>query len=304
MMRISENTALEDIRLLDRSLAESRPVRRDYDFMGHLASSIDGLTFLNNGRFVYARTPADLYAAIDPSRERLPTVPELMAIRINAFRLLSRELPQIAQVPRLVAGKSEDLYEVIAASRYMIDQTPGKFGVWQVRLTCGSHMVRAEDEGGNDTVFFCHGNPFADGRRLSIAADGIQSDGGILYDEGALEKIRKYTPEDSRMPYADYIGARGGNFSGEGFFTNPVFLRSCGNKQLFLEYVYALQIMSCLNYYHRGMHSGWRPGEMQTGFGRPVSLGAVGEAFYPPNNSTLGHSALLLELEPAWFTSF
>ena len=56
----------------------------------------------------------------------------------------------------------------------------------------------------------------------------------------------------------------------------------------------AMQVLNILDFYNPGLHSGWLPREMKGGFGRLLSLGYKGEAFYPVNASTLGHAALVV----------
>jgi len=68
----------------------------------------------------------------------------------------------------------------------------------------------------------------------------------------------------------------------------------CTDSALRTEYVAAMQIMSMMNMHSRGIHSGWCPGSMSSGYGRPIALGMAGEAFYPPNNDTVGHAAIVM----------
>src|SRR5262249_51356549 len=122
------------------------------------------------------------------------------------------------------------------------------------------------------------------------------SDGGIHYDSDAIAEIVRGTPAGSRLSYASYVEARGGNFFGTSFAKHPVFATAVGDRDLFLRYVYALSVLNLTDFYNRRVHSGWRPGEMKPHYGRAVALGYKGEAFYPPNNSTLDHAGAVVPI--------
>ena len=247
------------------------------------------------GRIIYAETPAEIYDQIDLDRERLTTVPELMMLRINAFEQLLKEVSGLRNILPLIVRKDKSVYKVLSAAREVIDSESHVYGIWQVRLTCGTHMVRARDEQENDTIFFYHETSFQNRINIANAFTGVLSDGGILYGESDLKILRSKTPPHARMKYSEYMEAKGGNFSGTDFLYHPIFSRSGGDENTMCRYVYALQVLSHLNYYHTAIHSGWRPGEMRENFGRHISLGSVGEAFYPPNNSTINHAALVIQ---------
>jgi len=246
-------------------------------------------------RFIHGNSPGDLVRQIDYS-ERLISVPEVIALRIKAFEVLLEKVPELLEEIKLSIqqGKySERFYKAAARARDVIETNGDIFNVWRVRLTTSSHMVRVLDQNGQDTVFFNHTNPFKSYGELASAMDGQLSDGGIKYSDQAVERLRSSTPQTSRISYEQYMGARGGNFSGRDFLNHPIFSAACGDRSLMERYTAALQCLSLLSYYHNGKHSGWRPGEMKAGYGRPISLGAFGDAFYPPNNSTIDHFALL-----------
>lgn len=242
-------------------------------------------------RFIHGNSPADLIRQKFDS-ERLISVPEVMALRVKAFEVLVDEIPELLEEIKLSVrqGKyTERFYKAAARARDIIETKGDIFNVWKVRLTTSSHMVRDYD----DTVFFNHRNPFNSDDELANAMNGQLSDGGIKYTDNAIETLRRSTPASSRITYQQYMDAKGGNFSGRNFLNHPIFSTASGDNDLMKKYTTALQCLSLLSYYHNGKHSGWRPGEMKVGYGRPISLGAFGDAFYPPNNSTVDHSALL-----------
>lgn len=246
-------------------------------------------------RFIHGNLPADLVRQKYNS-ERFISVPEVMALRVKAFEVLVDEVPELLEEIKLSVrqGKyTERFHKAAARARDIIETKEDIFNVWKVRLTTSSHMVRAYDKDGQDTIFFNHSNPFTSDDELANAMDGQLSDGGIKYTDSAIETLRKATPASSKITYQQYMDARGGNFSGRNFLNHPIFSTASGNNDLMKKYTTALQCLSLLSYYHNGKHSGWRPGEMKVGYGRPISLGAFGDAFYPPNNSTVDHSALL-----------
>ncbi|MFH1520825.1 MAG: hypothetical protein ABID61_04215, partial [Candidatus Micrarchaeota archaeon] len=145
-------------------------------------------------------------------------------------------------------------------------------------------------------VFFYDGNPFDSYDDMAISMQGKLSDGGICYNEKALEKIKEETHPSRILSFEEYLRAKGGNFSSEELIAHPVFSKSCSDQRLFRKYMEVLDLLSLADFYHQELHSAWRPGEIKEGFGRLFALGYKGEAFYPPNNSTLGHAALLIPL--------
>lgn len=246
------------------------------------------------GRYVYAHGASELYRQYDPSTERVATLREVVLMRLAAFEQLVAELPPIERhVDALVSDDASARLDP-EARLAMVDRV---HSLWRIRLTTSTHMVRAPDERGADTVFFFTGRAFKDEQTLQRAMEGELSDGGIRYDAHAIAAIVRGTPASSRLSYATYLGARGGNFTGADFATHPIFLTSVGDQDLFLRYVYALSVLNLTDFYNAGIHSGWRPGEMKAMHGRPVALGYKGEAFYPPNNSTVDHAAAIVPLE-------
>ena len=247
----------------------------------------------NQGRIIYAPTPDELYGQLE-TQERLATARKLMRMRVDAFVQLQMAIPELSDLDRILES-SEHLYGLIGEIRKELDSKLETYGIWRTRLTTSTHMVRTDDIDRNDTVFFYEGDPFSS-PDIANAVRGRLSDGGFKYSEEALRRIRTETPKESRLSYVEYLQARGGNFTGENWLNHPIFRRALGNGELMEEYVFALQVLDLFGFYNQGLHSGWRPGEMKKNFGRPVSLGFQGEAFYPPNNSTLGHAALVLEV--------
>ncbi len=276
---------IEDIQALDRYYEVNRPIHQSMDHIDD-----------RQGKIIYGRTPADLFAQVDTKEEWIPSLRQLMQFRLVALHKLFRAVPEFPKIVQAICTEQKrpaNFYDVTSVVRRQFDGYNSQYGVWKVRLTSSSHMVRADDESGNDMVFFHDGNPFKDNEALIKAMQGELSDGGIEYDADAVKNLQR-TPPSSRLSYTQYIDAKGGNFTGEGWLNHPIFATACGERVLMERYTFALQVLSLLDFYHQGLHSGWRPGEMKKNFGRPISLGKIGEAFYPPNNSTIGHSALVL----------
>ncbi len=251
----------------------------------------------HHGRIVNGDTPAELFSQIETGKERLPTMKELMKIRIDAVRELFVRVPLFQAVNQCIeADKSRPsaYYKTIAMVMQEMDAHKELYGVWMTRLTTGTHMVRAKNKEGESTVYFYDKNPFKDESSLIKAMKGELSDGGIEYDADAVRNLWE-TPAGSQLSWERYLEAKGGNFTGEGFLNHPIFSTAAGSRELMEEYTYSEHVLGHLGIYHKGLHSGWRPGEMKENFGRPISLGLIGEAFYPPNGSTVGHSALLLK---------
>ena len=250
-------------------------------------------TTIEQGRIVYSRTADGLYNVVNNETERLATAREVMEYRVEAFKNLCEQIPELTEREDLVSQR----YDLAGRVLMELDNHPEVYGVWSTRLTTSTHMVRTDDKQGDDTIFFYEGNPF-NGEGIAEALKGKLSDGGFEYSPNALLKVREETPTISRLSFEKYLQARGGNFSGGDWATHPIFKTACGDEQLIGEYVFALQVLDLFSFYNPGKHSGWRPGEMKKNYGRPVSLGFKGEAFYPPNNSTLDHAALVVKSAP------
>ncbi|MBU1111098.1 hypothetical protein KKB83_05805 [Patescibacteria group bacterium] len=272
----------EQIQALDSHFTTLRPSQLDI-------SSPDGQRV--QGRFIYSENPGGLYEQVDPETERIPNINEVIRLRLWGVDSLLKEIVELkTAIEKLIKG--EEVEQEIGQVRMRIAEALND--IWKVRLTTSTHMVRGNGEQGEDTVFFYSGSPFNSSEATSAAMEGQLSDGGIQYDNQALSIIRHDTPQASHLPFTDYLAARGGNFSGTDFLNHPIFSRAVGDRQLMEDYVWGLQIINLAGFYNPGLHSGWRPGEMKSGFGRPIALGYKGEAFYPPNNSTVDHCALAI----------
>lgn len=268
------------IAALDQHFQSQRPTKLDI-------SSTDFQSV--QGRFIYSRTPGGLYELYDPETEKIPNIQETIILRLWALDQ-SFQLDQV--VRRLCNGES--LAQVAQEIRGLRSQVAATLhDIWRVRLTTSTHMVRTDNLEGEDSVFFYNGSPFTDATSARSAMEGQLSDGGVHYDSEALEVIRK-APEARHMSFSEYLAAKGGNFSGTDFLNHPIFSAAVGDRNLMEDYVLALQALNLLDFYHAGLHSGWRPGEMRSGYGRPIALGYKGEAFYPPNNSTVDHAAIVI----------
>lgn len=249
------------------------------------------------GRIIYSREPAGLFAKFDPKTEKIATIREVMTLRIAAFNCLLENIPDLKGAYSAPAPSQLKVSCHPRASQVvsLFWEKPQLYGIWQVRLTTSTNMIRAIDKDGIDTVFFYSGNPFDSIEEFQEAFGGTLSDGGIQYTRGAIEKVISETPARCKISYRDYLNARGGNFSGEEWSTHPVFFTACGREEgLMTAYVLAMHVLDIFSFYNAGFFSGWRPGEMKQNFGRPIALGLKGDAFYPPNNSTIDHAALIL----------
>lgn len=271
---------------LDRHFLESRPAKLD------ITSPTTSEQI--NGRFIYAKKPSGLYEQLNPEIERIPNIQETVQMRLWAIEELLKEIPELkTAIERLCKG--ENLKKVAQTISKIRTRLAAKINnIWKVRLTTSSHMVRANDELDKDTVFFYNGSPFENAEATKDAMDGEISDGGVRYNPAAIQIIQRETPQSSRLPYSEYLAAPGGNFSGTDFLNHPVFSTAIGNRNLMEDYAWALNVLNLVDFYNPGFHSGWRPGEMKPGFGRPIALGYKGEAFYPPNNSTVDHCAVVI----------
>ena len=247
------------------------------------------------GRVVYGRNPVDLFKAYNTKSERLATLREVAGARTRAYQHLLENVPSIRNLMHnmllygtfdssLVNKARNDLQKVI-------DENPLIFNIWKARLTTSTSMVRAKNNDGNEYIFFCDANPF-ENSGLTSALQGRMSDGGIEFDSSAFGQV--VSESYSRLPYQEYLDSRGGNFNGQDWLRHPVFRAAFDNPLLFANYVLAMQILNLTDFYNQGLHSGWLPREMKEGFGRFISLGYKGEAFYPVNASTTGHAALVV----------
>jgi len=272
----------EQITALDNYFQTLRPSQLDI-------TSPDGQQV--KGRFIYSEKPSGLFEQFNPNKERIPNIQEIIKLRLWDIDALLKEIVEMkATIEKLCKG--EKISQEIVQLRMRISETLND--IWRVRLTTSTHMVRANDEKEADTVFFYNGSPFESVESTSAAMDGQLSDGGIQYNEAALAVIRQNTPQTSRLPFQEYLAAKGGNFSGTDFLNHPIFSKAVGNRKLMEDYVWGLQILNLAELYNPGLHSGWRPGEMKSGFGRPIALGFKGETFYPPNNSTIDHCTIII----------
>jgi len=236
------------------------------------------------GRIIYAQEPYELFVRFDPEQERMITAPELVRLRCRAFNYLNQSLFDDVNMSR---------YEKAAKALEIFEHNSNILRIWQIRLTVQSHLVRTEDQKGNDKIFVYHGNPFENQSALIRALLGELSDGGFRYTEYALNVICS-CPGVFQYNYTHYLSAQGGNFSGKDFLTHLLFNSISNGAGQMNEYIFCLQMLDhLLGFYHRGIYSGWRPGNMKSNFGRLIALGLFGEAFYPPNNNTVGHAALV-----------
>jgi len=243
----------------------------------------------SNGRIIYSEDPGDLWRQVDPEAERVPSFKELIALRVAAFEGLYDAIPYLNNIEGILVNRNELVLNQIAASiQKEFERIPENYNIWKTRLTSSTCMVRVEG-----SVYFYDGNPFDTREEYISAFSGEQSDGGIPYNEKAIQRIQE-SPEASLISYEQYLAAQGGNFNGESWYNHPIFSAACPDNQLFAEYVLAMQILNLNDLFNQGFHCGWRPGEMRPGFGRPIALGYKADAFYPPNNDTVDHAALVL----------
>lgn len=277
-----EELLRKPIEMLDRYYTRERP------------AEVEVSNF--KGRIAYGKSPADLFQAYNPESERLATFREVAGARTMAYRHLLENVASIRNLLQeilvhdqidsaLIKGARDDLLK-------LIDDNPLIFNVWKTRLTTSTSMVRAKDRFGDEYVFFCDAGPFEDNSRLVSALHGRISDGGLEFDDFALDNI--LGGSYAKVPYKEYLAAKGGNFNGQDWLSHPVFHAAFNNPLAMTNYVLAMQILDLAGFYHQGLHSGWVPGEMKEGFGRFISLGYKGEAFYPVNASTVGHAALVV----------
>lgn len=239
-------------------------------------------------KIIHAKTASDLFSKINSGIEKLPSVTELMVFRTRAFedvlgRFDGRELLFQDQVSLETRIK----FAVHILHEFGSDE----YKIWRFRLTTSTNMVHADGK-----VFFYDGNPFENYNVMANSMRGELSDGGIRYDKDAMKKIISNTPESRVLSFEDYLKSKGGNFTSDDLAEHPVFSRSCSDAPIFRKYLSVLDLLSLTDFYHHGVHSAWRPGEIKEGFGRPFALGYKGDAFYPPNNNTLGHAAIVIPL--------
>jgi|GEM_PF-3431787 len=248
-------------------------------------------------RVIYADTSAGLFGQYNHNKERIATLQEIVALRVEALGNLLHKVPEFDTVVATIeAGNIPDGFRewlMLGRANALYELDDPAYSVWKIRPTTACHMVRTNDTDSRDTVFFYTGEPF-DAQTGKAAFSGEMSDGGVRYDQEALQTIVRETPSTSKMAYRDYLAARGGNFTGSELLDHPIFSTAIGDKELAEKYVYALEVLNLLDFYQAGKHSAWRPGEMKRGYGRPISVGYKGEAFYPPNNGTLDHCAVVL----------
>lgn len=248
------------------------------------------------GRIIYASMPAELFNLFDDASERIATLREVAQTRIDSYRHLLR----IEEVKYGIGAIAMGIFDerVIAGIVINIlaemEKHPEMFAAWKTRITTSTSMVRAGDNE-NDYLYFHDKLNFHDKHMVSRAFEGKLSDGGIEYYQEDLDRIIKESY--SRIPYDEYLELRGGNFTGLEFTNHPVFEMAFGGKTLLSNYVLAMQVLNLVDFYHKGLHSGWLPREMPRGFGRFISLGYKGEAFYPVNSTTRGHEALIVPID-------
>lgn len=238
-----------------------------------------------SGEIRYAKTADELYSQIGEFGDKVPTLKELMALRILSFQEL------VSNFPGLLEGKIEDYSAVRRA--FIRDNL--RFGIWKERLTSSTNMVRI-GEGERGYLYFV--DFFPDSCKdiaRSIREKNI-SDGGLKYSQQAIDKIVSETKEGKKLSWQVYAENRGGNFSGTEWLDHPVFNSAVGDKRIMIDYVLALNTLRSLQFISQP-NSGWCPREMKSGYGRPISLGFGADAFYPPNNTTTSHAVLLIKNE-------
>jgi len=274
-------------------------------FEGRRPSDVDG------GRIIYAKTPAELFTRYEPKKERIATPEEIVLMRIHAIQDLWTAVPELLHAANIIEGSipeyeftegladirinvlpdlsSPEFQEMLSSARdkALRELDKDTYAIWKIRPTTSGHMVRAT----TDEIFFYNGNPFESEKELIAALSGELSDGGLEYGTNAIEKIMTGS---NKMPNEEYLEEIGGNLTGTEFLDHKIVSKAIGNEDLFEKYVYCLQVMNLLDSYHQGLHSAWRPGEMKEGFGRLIALGYKGDTFYPPNNSTIDHAALVI----------
>lgn len=251
-----------------------------------------------DGRIIYSDLPGCLFNQYDKETERIATLEEVIYLRVKSFEKLIENVPELEKVVAEIEKgclsiEFEKLFDFVR-TKALKELESDTYSIWKIRPTTCVQMVRAIDVDGIDKIFFYNGNPFDDKKDLSDAFLGELSDGGIKYGKEAIKKILDKTSNNCKMTYQDYIAAKGGNFTGVDWLEHPIFSKSIENEDLFEKYVYSMQVLNLFDFYQQGKHSGWRPGDMKPEYGRPISLGYSGDAFYPPNNSTLDHCMIIL----------
>ncbi len=252
------------------------------------------------GIYVHADTADQMYLAIRPG-EHVPTLKELMKLRTMAF---FGELPDppwahtgpdienvFLSIGRMEFGK--DWYSrLIPTALESFGKDDNGRGIWNTRLTSSTNMVRIRDEGADEICFY-DGFPDSFESIAESIRNGRISDGAFRYGDETLHRVKAETPQGRRMPWEEYKSARGGQFSGVDWLKHPVFSAAVGDPGVMADYILAMSALRNANQVRRP-HSGWCPREMEHGYGRPIALGFGADAFYPPNNTTVGHSALVL----------
>ena len=219
------------------------------------------------GRIYQVILPESLWL-FDNTKERMISLDELIKLRIEALAgwwfVFFRIFMAVKIITRL------DLIRRIS-----------RFQIWRFRITTCTHMVHWRDR----VYFYNH-------QRVELQTFCEQlSDGGIKYPEEFLHQMANSIC--LRLPYQQYL-VHGGNFTAQEFACHPVFSHAC-DKKLWKKYVKVLDKLSrTFSFFHVGIHSGWVPQNILPGYGRAISLGYAGDAWYPPNNSTLGHATYLL----------
>jgi len=244
-----------------------------------------------NGRIIYASTSSELYRQIYANIERLPTFRELMELRYLSFSELIKDVPQLIHYIELISTK-ENFQFNISEVKDAFQSNKQKYGIWQARLTSSTNMVWIGDKD-TGSLYFFDWFPDSLNRIADAILSGDISDGGFKYTQDAIKKIISETPLNRKISWNEYTLFPGGNMSGERWLNHPVFSAAVDDRTTMINYVTALNILRSLQIIPQP-NSGWCPREMKSGYGRPISLGFGADAFYPPNNTTLGHSALLL----------
>ncbi|MEK6942938.1 MAG: hypothetical protein AABX00_02650 [Nanoarchaeota archaeon] len=250
-------------------------------------------------RIIKASNPSGLLDLFNPNAERIATLGEIATARVIALDYLFEMVPNLSDM--FAISHICKLDSVIDIDQAMLGRIlkafvryPEIFGIWQERLTASTHMVRGIDDN-QDKIFFADGNKFDRTIDYKKALEGELSDGGIRYGDETLSNMADKSY--SSLSLASYLDAKGGKFNGSELFNHPIFKAALNDDALRSQYVLALQLLDFVSIHDAGRYALWRPGGMKPGFGRQISLGYKGETFYPPNNDTVGHAALVLPIK-------
>ena len=204
---------------------------------------------------------------------------ELALERVNAIEVLFRDKWWIDS--HTITGSLHRAVNAVVRHNFreFFDSIPP---IWRHRLTTSTAQFRYEDTMSYFDAKYIPRDNFLD---HDVISDGWMR---VRYPIQLQQEASWFV----RMTMQAYLNTNGWWMTAVGLELNPIFRAIIPDSRLRKKYTTCLEILDNFSFAERGLHSLWRPWEMESGFLRYVSLGWKWEAVYPPNATTTSHKII------------